>query len=230
MQTTARTFRDIQQEYDQLFTREPIRDEARGYRSHAWVLLKELPSRPQARVLDVACGGGYFFKELLGLAEGRLARPVGIDLSGRALQIASKECPTALYLLSAGESLPFKEKTFDAVTCLGSLEHFLDIPSAVAEMKRVLRPGGIFFILVPNLFWYKDILSVLWSGDKLTRNQTHERFACLGEWKRTLQECGLTVRRTYKYNGIARKAWKQRLKDFLIPVRFSYHFLFICTA
>ena len=227
IESGARTFKDIQTEYDQLFQTEPIRDDDRGYFWHATQVLK---AKPQIKkLLDVACGGGFFLRQVRDLTAGK-AGLTGIDISGEAVELAKKECPEAQYLLGVGESLPLRNNTFDAITCLGSMEHFLDIQKAVDEMKRVAAPDARFFILVPNLFWYKDILWVLFTGRRKTRNQTHERFAALGEWKELLTDLGLEPVRTLKYNGIAKQSWKQRLKDILIPLRFSYHFFFICRA
>ena len=130
-------------------------------------------------------------------------------------------------MMATAESLPVADNTYDAIICLGSLEHFLDVGSAVDEMKRVSKPEGLFFILVPNLFWYKDLLAVLFTGTRLTRNQTHERFAALGEWQELFAGLGLRLVKTLKYNGVAKSPWKQRLKDLVIPLRFSYHFMFV---
>lgn len=221
-------FRDIQTEYDRIFQTEPIRDDDRGYRWHARQLLKA-KNNPRS-ILDLACGGGFFLKELLDSSAGGEIRTTGIDLSNEALELARKHCPSAQWILGVGEALPFRAGTFDAITCLGSLEHFLDVGEAIREMKRVSNPEAVFYILVPNLFWYKDLAAVLFTGGRKSRNQTHERFATLEEWKELLQNGGLRVERTLKYNGIAKASLKQRLKDLLIPLRFSYHFVFICSA
>ncbi len=219
------TFKDIQEHYDQLFHEEPIRDEDRAYRWFAERLFKE---KPGARaILDLACGAGYLLREISRIHHGGVIL-AGTDLSQKALELAKKECPQAFYTLAVGESLPYRENTFDALICLGSLEHFLNISDAVREMKRIVRPDGHFFILVPNMFWYKDVFSVILTGNRKTRNQIHERFASLGEWVELLEELGLKVIKTEKYNGIASSAWKQKIKDGLIPLRLSYHFLFIC--
>ena len=225
VEQTQRTFQDIQAEYDQLYQTIPVRDEDRAYQ---WLAKRLLRAKPSLRhVLDIACGGGYFLREVLKAAENGL-KITGTDLSGYALKLAHVECPSANYALSAAEALPFRSQVFDGVTCLGSLEHFLDLPNAVQEMKRITSRDGIFFILVPNIFWYKDIVSVLFTGDRKTRNQTHERFASLGEGKEVLEDLGLKVVRSEKYNGIAKSPFKQWLKDLFVPLRFSYHFLFIC--
>lgn len=215
----------LQAEYDRLYKEAPIRDEDRAY---AWIARQLYKVAPNAdSVLDVACGGGYFLRELQRLY-GASVRFNGIDLSKEALAIARKEFPSAAYSLSVAEDMPFAPKSFDAITCLGSLEHFLNIAQALAEIKRVLRPGGIFLAMVPNIMWYRDILSVLLTKNRKSRNQTHELFASHGEWKEMLEQNGFEVIRSLKYNGIACAAWKQCLKDLLIPERFSYHFIYLC--
>ena len=214
----------LQAEYDKLYQEAPIRDEDRAY---AWIARQIFKARPQATsILDVACGGGYFLREMARLYPGA-ASFHGIDLSGEALRIARREFSKATYALSVAEDMPFGPKSFDVVTCLGSLEHFLNIGQALAEVRRVLKPQGLFLAMVPNIMWYQDILSVLFSKNRKSRNQTHELFASHGEWKEMLEQNGFEVICSLKYNGIARASWKQWLKDMLIPERFSYHFIFI---
>jgi len=225
VETKHKNATDLQTEYDRLYKEAPIRDEDRAYAWIAGQLYKSVPNA--SAILDVACGGGYFLREI-GRRYGSQAKLSGIDFSGEALAIARKECPAAAYSLSTAEDMPFEPRSFDAVTCLGSLEHFLNIEEALAEVKRVLRPDGIFLVMVPNIMWYQDILSVLLTKNRKSRNQTHELFASHGEWKEMLEGAGFEVVRSLKYNGIAKAPWKQALKDLLIPERFSYHFIYLC--
>lgn len=225
VETSHKDLAAIQVEYDQLYREAPIRDEDRAYAWIAQQLLKN--ARDAGSILDVACGGGYFLRELRRVY-GTGVSLTGIDLSNEALALARKECPAAVYQLSPAETMPLGAGTFDAVTCLGSLEHFLSIEQALSEIKRVLRTNGIFLVMVPNICWYQDILSVLWTKNRKSRNQTHELFASHGEWKKMLEIAGFEVVRSLKYNGIARNTWKQLLKDLLIPERFSYHFIYLC--
>ena len=220
-----KNYEHIQSEYDQLYKETPVRDEDRAYQWFAKQLLKYQPHLNA--VLDVACGGGYFLREIKRIHP-KIQKLVGSDISPEAIKLAEKECPEATYSVSVAEKMPFENAEFDAITCLGSLEHFLNIGDAVKEMKRVSKPNGLFFILVPNIIWYKDILSVLFTQTRKTRNQTHERFASLGEWIEMLESLGLRVEKSIKYNGIAKRPLKQWVKDLVIPRRFSYHFLFLC--
>ncbi len=215
----------LQAEYDALYKQAPIRDEDRAY---AWIARRAKEVLPDAKaILDVACGGGYFLREL-GRCYGPSAKLSGIDISNEALAIARKECPAADFQISSAEAMPFQPGSFDLVTCLGSLEHFLNIGQAMAEIKRILRPGGIFLAMVPNIMWYQDMLSVLLTKNRKSRNQTHELFASFGEWKEMLEGGGFQMVKSLKYNGIAKAAWKQWIKDLLIPARFSYHFIYFC--
>lgn len=218
--------KNIQSEYDHLFETEPIRDEDRAYQWFAEQVSKNKPDA--SKLLDIACGAGYFLQSL-GKKFSANCSLSGIDFSSKALELAKEECPEASLYQGPAEELPFERGSFDAVTCLGSLEHFLNPTGALKEMKRVSKPGARIFILVPNIFWYKDILAVLFTGSRKTRNQSHEIFLSLGEWKEVLAEGGLKVLRTEKYNGIAKAKWKQAIKDLVIPTRFSYHFFFVCS-
>ena len=221
----AETFKKIEAEYDGIFKTEGIRDEDRAYAWHARNILKQAPQNPA--VLDIACGAGYFLRELNRLSHSK-SRLTGLDISSEALRLAQQECPQASYKKGVAEALPFEDGIFDAITCLGSLEHFVDIPGAIAEMKRVSKQSAAYYILVPNLFWYRDIFSVVRTGGRVSRNQTHERFLSLGEWKQILNDAGLEIKKNVKYNGIAKSPLKQAVKDIVIPLRFSYHFVFIC--
>lgn len=227
VETTHKDFAAIQAEYDRLYREAPIRDEDRAYAWIAKIVHQAMPSA--SAILDVACGGGYFLREL-GRVYGPSPGLSGIDLSGEALSIARKVFPSATYQLSPAETMPFPSAAFDVVTCLGSLEHFLNIAQVLTEIKRILRPRGFFLAMVPNIMWYRDILAVLLTSNRKSRNQTHELFASYGEWKEMLESNGFDVFQSVKYNGIARSAWKQFLKDLLIPERFSYHFIYLARA
>jgi len=100
-------------------------------------------------VLDVATGTGRLPLALLRHArfEGRV---VGVDLSTQMLHIAADKMAEdnawVDLLCAPAEELPFHEAVFDVVTCLESLEFMRDQSQVLAEIARVLRPGGVLLI------------------------------------------------------------------------------------
>lgn len=95
------------------------------------------------RVLDLGCGGGL---TTTCLAQ-RGATVVGVDLSRASLHVASRHarghgCLESVFACSRVEFLPFADASFDIVWCTDVLEHLSDLPVAIAQIARVLKPGG----------------------------------------------------------------------------------------
>jgi 2-polyprenyl-6-hydroxyphenyl methylase/3-demethylubiquinone-9 3-methyltransferase len=90
-------------------------------------------------VLDAGCGGGLVARGLAGAG----ATVVGLDRSPGSLAVA-RRAVGGRFLATAGrlERLPFADGRFDAVVAADVLEHVADLPGTVAELARVLAPGG----------------------------------------------------------------------------------------
>ena len=91
------------------------------------------------RVLDLCCGHGNGAEALV--AEG--ASVTGLDFSPAMLAHARRRVPGAEFVEGDATSLPFSEDSFDAVICNIGFGHIPDPDAALAEIARVLRPGGI---------------------------------------------------------------------------------------
>ena len=100
---------------------------------------------PDGRALDVACGSGKLTAELRRLAPAGLV--IGMDFSARMLQVAARREPGPRYVRGDGLRLPFADGVFDAVTVAFGLRNFADPGRGLAEMRRVLRPGGRAVVL-----------------------------------------------------------------------------------
>jgi SAM-dependent methyltransferase len=133
--------------------------------------------KPGGKVLDVACGGGYLLME----AERAGLEAYGIDIAQAAIDRARTFAPSATLVRGDAESLPYDDGYFDAVTCLGSLEHFLDPAKALEEMRRVLAPGGRAVIVVPNQWFAYDVARGWIEGKGLWHGQESERYFSIGE-------------------------------------------------
>ena len=100
-------------------------------------------ARPGMRALDLACGTGDI---AFGLAR-RGARTTGLDITLRMLQLARAKSERAAFLAGDMTSLPFPDRSFDLVTTGYGIRNVPRIEPAIAEISRVLRPGGVLLSL-----------------------------------------------------------------------------------
>jgi 2-polyprenyl-6-hydroxyphenyl methylase/3-demethylubiquinone-9 3-methyltransferase len=109
------------------------------------VLAQLFEGRPSGKLaLDVGCGGGLLAEEFARLG----CRVTGVDPSANSLATARTHATAAGlaidYRQASGEALPFESGSFDIVFCCDVLEHVSSVAAVVAEIARVLRPGGVF--------------------------------------------------------------------------------------
>ncbi|MBV9410160.1 MAG: methyltransferase domain-containing protein [Acidimicrobiia bacterium] len=101
-------------------------------------------------VLDVGCGEGQIAR-LAGYVG--VERVVGIDPTWAQLTVARQRGGPSVYCRGIADSLPFPSESFDAVVACLVFEHIEDVDEALAEVGRVLTPGGrfLFFLNHPLL-------------------------------------------------------------------------------
>ena len=96
------------------------------------------------RILDVGCGTGRLLRQARRCYP--TAELVGVDLAGQMVATASAVTPTRLavgYVHGRVECLPFTDEVFDLIVTTLSLRHWTDLPAGIAEIGRVLTPGGV---------------------------------------------------------------------------------------
>ncbi|HUK32677.1 MAG TPA: methyltransferase domain-containing protein [Vicinamibacterales bacterium] len=101
-------------------------------------LLAAADVRAGMRLLDVASGPGYVAAEAAAIG----ATPLGIDFAAEMVTLASRRYPSLVFQQGDAEALSFDDRTFDAVTINFGVLHLARPDTALAEARRVLRPGG----------------------------------------------------------------------------------------
>lgn len=103
--------------------------------------------RPGQRVLDVACGTGVLGREVASRV-GSAGGVTGIDPNPGMDAVAKRIAPAVEWREGVAESLPFPDRTFDAVVSQFGLMFFTNRRQALREMLRVLKPGGRLVVAV----------------------------------------------------------------------------------
>ena len=108
-------------------------------------------------VLDLGCGAGTFCR----LAADAGASVTGIDAAPGLTEIARDRVPEGRFDVGDIQSLPYEVDVFDRVTAFNSLQFVADPSAALAEIRRVTRPGASIYILVWGRQDNMDLVAVM---------------------------------------------------------------------
>lgn len=111
-------------------------------------------------VVDIGCGEGQVARLASGIGARRV---VGIDPTWAQIEVAANRGGGPAYARAGAAGLPFADASFDAAVACLVFEHIDDVDDAIAEVARVLRPGGRFafflnhpLLQTPNSGWIDD--------------------------------------------------------------------------
>ncbi|HTK90558.1 MAG TPA: class I SAM-dependent methyltransferase [Verrucomicrobiae bacterium] len=157
-------------------------------------------------VLDAGCGDGAFlvFLRRLGL------RVSGLELAEAAAARARRRCPDADVQVGSLEEPPvrFDDQTFDAVWCSEVLEQLFGVHNALAELNRLLKPGGLLMLTTPYHGFAKNLLiaAVAFDGH-YNPDLSHIRFFTRRTLARSLRRAGFEP---VRWEGLGRvwPLWK----------------------
>ncbi len=140
----------------------------------------DIGERPS--ILDLGCSTGYLLEDLR--AGYPTARLVGLDFVFSGLPAARENQPDARVLQGDACASPLADRSFDAVVSANLLEHIPDDVAALAEIRRVLRPGRRAVLVVP---------AAPQTYDYYDRYLRHQRRYGRGELARKARSVGLEV-------------------------------------
>ena len=162
-----------------------------SYRGLAASVLDELVRRgvgiSGSRVLEIGAGTGFATLAIASMAD---VETVGVEMDPNPLErlgvadavFAALGSPARAQLVTAdAANLPYDAETFDAAFSYSAIEHMRDLPSVLAELRRVLRPGGIMLHAVDPWFSPRGghamcTLDAPWGHVRLTRGEVGRYF------------------------------------------------------
>lgn len=208
-------------------------------------LIDELGPFGGGRLLDVGCGNGAQTLRLLD----RFSEVVGLDVVPSHLEALQRHltpgahCRTVLY---EGGAMPFEEGTFSAVLSIETLEHVAQEAQTLDEMYRVLTPGGVLVLSVPNKWWlfethgarlpllpWNRVPFFSWLPQPLHRRWARARIYTRSGIVRLLHDAGFEVEGTRYLTApmdAARPLWLGRLLRRTVFARASTPLAFLSTS
>jgi len=145
------------------------------------------------RAVDIATGPGFTAFAVAPHSEWVLATDVAKGMLEQVRRLRSERglSNVRLALASAG-ALPFRDASFDLATCRTAPHHFRDVRSFLAEIARVLAPGGT--LLLADTSAPEDRAAAAWQHDvERRRDPSHVRNLSQSEWEEAMADAGLEV-------------------------------------
>ena len=157
---------------------------------------------PASSVLDIGCNDGTF--TMIIAKKTRASRVCAVDVLPKSIAYAKKRFATSkkfFFKVADAHKLPYRDKSFDAIFCLETLEHVEEPQEVISEMYRLVEDNGYVVVLVPTEnFLFKYIVWPLWS---LTPWQvwkgTHLHDYSADEIVVKLQKGGFEIRENKKF-------------------------------
>jgi ubiquinone/menaquinone biosynthesis C-methylase UbiE len=142
--STGTLFGDLWHRYDDKLFEESVALFAERFKANDF----DLEWFQGKRCLDVGCGGGRY---TIAMARLGATEATGVDVSTEGLTDAKRRAigmPNVSFRKASALELPFEKSSFDFVCCSGVLHHTSDPERGLQELVRVLKPGGMLFLLL----------------------------------------------------------------------------------
>ena len=195
--------------YDQGIKNNPFQ---KYWHSKKWRNLKKFLKGQSGKLLDIGCADGtttyQIHKNFPSL------KITGLDYYEKAVDFARKTKPSIKFIVGDAHKLPFKNKCFDTVTVIETLEHLENPKQALCEIYRVLKPKGCLILiqdtdsLLFRLVWW---LWTKWKGS--VWNHSHINCAQPGELFKILKSQGFKIRR-FEYSNLRMEIFVKAYKSF----------------
>jgi SAM-dependent methyltransferase len=143
------------------------------------ILFSRLEEGQGKKALDLGCRDRFWSKKLAA----RGYEVVSVDLQPLDPSVIRHD---------ANDSFPFSDATFDVVWCTEVIEHVKDPSFTLAEIRRILKPGGSLFMTTPNShFWLFLFFQVFGVSPAELQNDDHRQFFSFADMPKLMDGCEL---------------------------------------
>lgn len=169
------------------------------------------PYKQSGALLDLGCSSGSFLESL---RDGPW-KLYGVEMSAEGAKTAEARSKAQVFV---GDILdaPFPRESFDAITCFDVLEHLYEPRRVMARVGEWLKPGGIFYVLVPNVDSAEArVFGSYWHGLELPRHLFHYSPASLKALAESagLREVSIETRRNPAVGTSLRYVWDDAFRS-----------------
>jgi SAM-dependent methyltransferase len=186
-------------------------------------LARNQPAKTQLRVLDIGCGKAQFLFDVTSALRQKhqagFKRVAVVDLIRAEGSRLPEISPTPEFFQQSvdGQKLPFEDASFDLVSCNHVLEHVFETEQFVSEIRRVLQPGGLAVLSVPNCAAWMNRIAFLFGGQPLG-SEVGTRSVTYGFWPRFMQD----RLKQFDPSGHIRDFTPRSLRDLATACGFNY--------
>jgi SAM-dependent methyltransferase len=163
------------------------------------------PHKRSGALLDLGCSSGSFLESM----KDEPWKLYGVEMSADSARTAEARSGARVFVGDIPDA-PFAPESFDVITCLDVLEHVYEPRRVMARVGEWLKPGGIFYVLVPNIDSAEArVFGSHWHGLEMPRHLSHFSPASLGNLAKSvgLQEVSLQTHRNPAVGTSLRYVW-----------------------
>jgi ubiquinone/menaquinone biosynthesis C-methylase UbiE len=142
------------------------------------LVIRLLPKHRMSRLLEIGYGSGVFLPELACHCK----ELYGFDIypyQKRVTELLSGYNVSANLFSGNPTPLPFKERCFDCIVAVSTLEFIEDLDTVCTEIKRILKPNGLFIIVTPGYSFLTDLGLWILTGEKAKDSYANRRLSLI---------------------------------------------------
>lgn len=185
-------------------------------------LFKQNQKKILPPILDLGCGDGFFAQAVFG--KGKIK--VGLDIKNKRTEKVVGQNIYQTVNFFNGVEIPFPNNYFQTVVSNCVLEHVEKLPDLLADVYRVLKPGGLFLTSVMTNLWEEFLLGRKFFGQKyalwMRKRQVHKNILSSSDWQMKFKEAKFKIINEIGYLSKTTSCWLDLFHYLSFPELISY--------